>query len=198
MKKKRKHAVRAATGPSAELLLSYTNSPRIHYKFLLEQQNWGKDKIRRLETRCSKQGFESRYYTAAIHALPLKQKLIAVIEHLIHHIARYEHSIVEMNWPSILENLHEMNNARGALFALDGRLIDVRRGARAAVRAKDNTANEVIATARRLSEDYVAKEGAVPKKEHLFTLVMDERMKQNLPVRRRSWFYNLLKENPIA
>jgi hypothetical protein len=194
----KKQKIRVVTMPSDELLLSYTDSPRCHYRLILEQKKWEKDKIRRLEAKCSKPGFQSRYYTAALHYSPTKDKLIVVIEHMIYHIARYRDAIVERDWPLILSNLREMHDAQGALFTLDSHLNQALRGSSAAVRTKLRTAKEILAITRRVSGEYLSRERENPKKEHLWSLVMDERRNQNLPTRKRSWFYELLRENPIS
>lgn len=189
--------LRSAKLPSQENLLAFLEVPLSLCINVLKQANWPSNKIVALLGACAKPRYWRRILASILKEAPLKERQIDLVGQIFFYTHRYRKAVLSSNWPKILSNRDEITKSEGELCRVIGIVSQSSLGSSVAVESKKRVSAEILQLARLKSDEYVRANGVPPKKEYLWSLVMEERSALNLPLRKRSWFYDLLKKNPI-
>jgi hypothetical protein len=171
---KKKISLQRATLPSPEELRDFTRRPRSVCVYLLKEANWNSGRIVEFYAECMKPRYWRRIIGGSCTDFKIQAVLIERIGELFYYIGCYQRAIAANNWPQILFYAYEIGVVQGTLHGISGNIRNSRLGSRAAVEIKKQTAAEIHQMARLISADFFNREGNFPKKEHLWSLVMEE------------------------
>lgn len=182
---------------SEDSLLSILKKPIALYRGILRQAGYSNKGIAAIERAASRKGYKSGFFDAASSRLPLPERELIAVKHLISQIACFRAAVKSHDEEKVIEAVDDIFMAQESLFNVNSRLRETRKGSRKAVTVKDDVKKDILQDARRIHADYFAREDASPKPMHLFDLVMTERRNRGDTTRERAWFYDLLKKYPI-